>query len=59
MSADAAARFAQHRWAGDAVALRRWDDSAKVPGLAVPGLEAYRRCLGTVLLPEGADERGV
>ena len=25
-----------------AVQLRRWDDEAKVPGLAVPGLEAYR-----------------
>jgi [1-hydroxy-2-(trimethylamino)ethyl]phosphonate dioxygenase len=25
-----------------AVALRRWDDAAKVPGLAVPGLDHYR-----------------
>jgi gamma-butyrobetaine dioxygenase len=29
----------------DAVELRRWDDAAKVPGLAVPGLEAYRELL--------------
>jgi gamma-butyrobetaine dioxygenase len=26
----------------DAVRLRRWDDQAKVPGLAVPGLKHYR-----------------
>ena len=32
MSADDAARFARHRRAGDAVALRRWDDEAKVVG---------------------------
>ncbi len=32
MSADDAARFARHRWAADAVALRRWDDEAKVVG---------------------------
>jgi phosphonate degradation associated HDIG domain protein len=28
-----------------AVALRRWDDAAKVPGLVVPGLEAYQDTL--------------
>jgi gamma-butyrobetaine dioxygenase len=32
MSPDEAARFAEHRWARDAVALRRWDDQAKVVG---------------------------
>jgi [1-hydroxy-2-(trimethylamino)ethyl]phosphonate dioxygenase len=26
----------------DAVRLRRWDDTAKVPGLTVPGLDHYR-----------------
>jgi gamma-butyrobetaine dioxygenase len=31
-----------------AVALRRWDDAAKVPGLAVPGLEHYRPLLEAV-----------
>ncbi|MGH7304439.1 MAG: HD domain-containing protein [Candidatus Rokuibacteriota bacterium] len=30
MSPQDAGRFAEHRWAGDAVALRRWDDEAKV-----------------------------
>ena len=32
MSPDDTARFAAHRWARDAVALRRWDDEAKVVG---------------------------
>lgn len=32
-----------------AVALRRWDDAAKVPGLAVPGLDHYRPCLEAAL----------
>jgi phosphonate degradation associated HDIG domain protein len=32
-----------------ALALRRWDDGAKVPGLAVPALPAYRRSLETAL----------
>jgi gamma-butyrobetaine dioxygenase len=27
---------------GDAIRLRHWDDTAKVPGLDVPGLEHYR-----------------
>jgi [1-hydroxy-2-(trimethylamino)ethyl]phosphonate dioxygenase len=33
-----------------AVAVRRWDDAAKVPGLAVPGLEHYRQHLEAVLV---------
>src|SRR5262245_57741740 len=32
MSPDDAARFAEQRWVRDAVALRRWDDEAKVVG---------------------------
>jgi gamma-butyrobetaine dioxygenase len=32
----------------DAVRLRRWDDEAKVPGLAVPGLDRYRGRLAAV-----------
>ena len=35
---------AQAGWR-DAVRLRRWDDGAKVPGLAVPDLSAYRETL--------------
>lgn len=33
----------------DALALRRWDDGAKVPGLEVPALESYRRLLESLL----------
>lgn len=36
-----------------ALALRRWDDAAKIPGLAVPGLEHYRSILNSVLIAEG------
>ncbi len=32
-----------------AVALRRWDDGAKVPGLEVPALATYRHALETAL----------
>ena len=32
MSAEDAARFAAHPWLPDALALRRWDDQAKVKG---------------------------
>lgn len=37
--------------AADAVALRRWDDAAKVPGRVVPGVEAW---LARVALLAGA-----
>jgi len=33
--------FVARPFASDAVRLRRWDDSAKIPGLAVPALEHY------------------
>ncbi|WP_028456647.1 phosphonate degradation HD-domain oxygenase [Chitinilyticum litopenaei] len=36
-----AARFAARRHAADAVRLRRWDEVAKVPGLATPPLAHY------------------
>jgi [1-hydroxy-2-(trimethylamino)ethyl]phosphonate dioxygenase len=35
-------QFEQHPFYREAVSLRRWDDQAKVPGLAVPDLEYYR-----------------
>ncbi len=41
MSPDAAARFAEHRWARDAVALRRWDDEAKVVGKRTRSLDEW------------------
>ncbi|HKI32926.1 MAG TPA: HD domain-containing protein [Gemmataceae bacterium] len=37
----------------DAVRLRRWDDEAKVPGLAVPGLDHYRARLAAAARREG------
>jgi phosphonate degradation associated HDIG domain protein len=42
-------RFEQEPWYRSAVALRRWDDAAKIPGLAVPGLEHYRSVLESVV----------
>ncbi|WP_044252113.1 HD domain-containing protein [Isosphaera pallida] len=42
MNSDEARLFESHPYYGDAVALRRCDDQAKVPGLVVPGLETYR-----------------
>jgi phosphonate degradation associated HDIG domain protein len=48
---DEAARFEREPWFRSAVAVRRWDDQAKVPGLEVPGLEHYRPCLEAALLP--------
>lgn len=41
LDAGAVARFAAHPGAPDAIALRRWDDAAKVVGLEVPGLGDY------------------
>jgi phosphonate degradation associated HDIG domain protein len=44
-----AARFEANPHHRAAVRLRRWDDRAKVPGLAVPGLEHYRARLAAAL----------
>lgn len=43
-------RFARMVHAGDAVQLRRWDDSAKVPGTRTPDLEHYKKILEAVVL---------
>lgn len=45
MSAAEAEAFAKHPHAADAVALRRFDDAAKVPGLATPPFAHFRPCL--------------
>lgn len=42
MSPDEVAKFERHPDHAQAVRLRRWDDEAKVAGLAVPGPEHYR-----------------
>jgi phosphonate degradation associated HDIG domain protein len=49
MSPEEISRFEQEPWFRSAVAVRRWDDLAKVPGLEVPSLEHYRPCLEAVL----------
>ncbi|HET9071488.1 MAG TPA: hypothetical protein VFN60_06195 [Acidimicrobiales bacterium] len=55
-----AAAFEAEPWAEAALALRRWDDEAKVPGLAVPGLAEWRRVVVEVARAAGrpADARG-
>ena len=50
MSQDEGRRFQQEPYFRSAVAVRRWDDAAKVPGLAVPGLDHYQPCLELVLV---------
>ena len=50
MVADERAQFESSPFHADAVRLRHWDDLAKVPGLAVPGLEHYRHRLQAALL---------
>ena len=44
-----AREFERHRYYREAVRLRRWDDRAKTPGLAVPELEHYRPALEAVV----------
>ena len=50
MDAEAAQHFASHRWAGDAVRLRLWDEEAKVAGLATPPLSHFLAAAARVML---------
>jgi len=50
MSAAEVARFEKLPFADDAVRLRRWDDCAKTPGLATPGLAHYLALVDEVRL---------
>jgi [1-hydroxy-2-(trimethylamino)ethyl]phosphonate dioxygenase len=43
-----AREFEAYRYYHEAVRLRRWDDRAKIPGLAVPDLEHYRPAIAAV-----------
>jgi phosphonate degradation associated HDIG domain protein len=55
MSPEEVSRFEMEPWFRYAVAVRRWDDQAKVRDLVVPELEHYRPCLEAVLtMREGA-----
>jgi phosphonate degradation associated HDIG domain protein len=47
-----AREFERLLWHRDAVNLRRWDDAAKQPGLAVPLLEEYRALLDAIPVTE-------
>jgi phosphonate degradation associated HDIG domain protein len=49
MTADEVRRFEREQHFRAAVNVRRWDDGAKVAGLAVPGLEHYRSCLESAI----------
>jgi phosphonate degradation associated HDIG domain protein len=49
MSSEQVEFFERGPYFASAVSLRRWDDSAKIPGLDVPGLENYRSTLLAVL----------
>ena len=51
MGAEERAEFEANPYYRDAVRLRHWDDTAKVPGLAVPGLEHYRDRLEAAARP--------
>lgn len=48
-TAEAAREFEALPWCREAVQLRRWDDAAKQPGLAVPALDEYRALLANLL----------
>ena len=48
MSTSECAEFEHHPRLRDAIRLRHWDDTAKVPGLKVPGLDHYRVRLESV-----------
>jgi phosphonate degradation associated HDIG domain protein len=53
MSPDEMRRFELEPGFQSALAVRRWDDAAKVPGLIVPGLGHYRPCVEAALLQRG------
>jgi predicted HD phosphohydrolase len=50
MPSNEASTFADRSWASDAVALRRWDDAAKVPGGPEAAIAALRPVLFRVAL---------
>ncbi len=49
MSVEEVQRWQDSKWAEEKTNLRRWDDGAKVVGLEVPAVEAYRLVLEEVL----------
>jgi phosphonate degradation associated HDIG domain protein len=57
MSADEVRAFRESPHFSGAVALRRWDDEAKDPGLAVPGFESYVTIIEEALATSPAEGR--
>ena len=57
MSEAEAQKFRSHPFCKAAVALRRWDDAAKVPSLVTPSLEHYATYLDQVLREGGQEDR--
>jgi phosphonate degradation associated HDIG domain protein len=53
LNKDEAALFLAAPYADDALALRRWDEMGRVPGLATPSLAHFRAYLEVVALFEG------
>ncbi|MEN3290806.1 MAG: hypothetical protein V7642_59 [Burkholderiales bacterium] len=51
-SAEQAAAFIRQPYAGDAVRLRRWDDSAKVIGKPTPALDEFVSIMGSLVIAE-------
>jgi phosphonate degradation associated HDIG domain protein len=45
-----AERFIRQPYAADAVKVRLWDDAAKVPGLATPGLSHFETALRSIAI---------
>jgi phosphonate degradation associated HDIG domain protein len=52
MTPEEQAAFVALPFAHDAVLVRRWDDTAKVPGLPTPNIRDYAEVLNTVILSE-------
>ncbi len=50
MAGAEAAAFAAQPYAADAIAVRRWDDTAKDPAADVPGFDTYRPLLTALTL---------
>ena len=48
MSEQEVANFRQHKFAEDAIRLRKWDDAAKIPGLETPPLSHFAEYLSGV-----------
>ncbi|MEZ0090519.1 phosphonate degradation HD-domain oxygenase [Streptacidiphilus sp. EB129] len=57
MTPEQATAFAAGPYAADAVRLRRWDEAAKDPDLAVPGFEHFRPLLADLITAQAPPVR--